>query len=128
MMFYQIAADLVVVFHFIFICFVIIGGLLVLRWQWLAIIHLPVVLWGALVELMDWVCPLTPFENWLRRAAGGQGYTGGYIEHYLIPIIYPGGLTHEIQMMLGGFVIVVNIIFYSILLRRIITRKAVSGD
>jgi len=117
-MVYQILADILVVLHFVFICFVIAGGLLVLRWRWVALIHLPVVLWGALVELMSWVCPLTPLENWLRRAAGGQGYSGGYIEHYLIPIIYPGGLTHEIQMMLGGFVIVINLIIYTVVFRR----------
>ena len=122
-MVYQIRADILVVLHFVFICFVIVGGLLVLRWQWLALIHLPVVLWGALVELMSWVCPLTPLENWLRRAAGGQGYSGGYIEHYLIPIIYPGGLTHEIQMILGGFVIVINVIIYTVVFRRYSRRQ-----
>jgi hypothetical protein len=122
-MVYQILADILVVLHFVFICFVIVGGLLVLRWQWLALIHLPVVLWGALVELMSWVCPLTPMENWLRRAAGGQGYSGGYIEHYLIPVIYPGGLTHEIQMMLGGFVIVINVIIYTVVFRRYSRRQ-----
>lgn len=122
-MVYQILADILVVLHFVFICFVIVGGLLVLRWQWLALIHLPVVLWGALVELMSWVCPLTPLENWLRRAAGGQGYSGGYIEHYLIPIIYPGGLTHEIQMILGGFVIVINVIIYTVVFRRYSRRQ-----
>ena len=122
-MVYQILADFLVVLHFVFICFVFVGGLLVLRWQWLALIHLPVVLWGALVELMSWVCPLTPLENWLRRAAGGQGYSGGYIEHYLIPIIYPGGLTHEIQLILGGFVIVINVIIYTVVFRRYSRRQ-----
>ena len=122
-MVYQILADIIVVLHFSFICFVIVGGLLVLRWQWVLWIHLPVVLWGALVELMSWVCPLTPLENWLRRAAGGQGYSGGYIEHYLIPIIYPGGLTHEIQMILGGFVIVINVIIYTVVFRRYSRRQ-----
>ena len=122
-MVYLILADILVVLHFVFICFVIVGGLLVLRWQWLALIHLPVVLWGALVELMSWVCPLTPLENWLRRAAGGQGYSGGYIEHYLIPIIYPGGLTHEIQLILGGFVIVINVIIYTVVFRRYSRRQ-----
>ena len=120
---YQIAADILVVFHFVFICFVIAGGLLVLRWRWVAWIHLPVVIWGALVELMSWVCPLTPLENWLRRAAGGQGYSGGYIEYYLIPIIYPDGLTHEIQMILGGFVIVINLMIYSIVLWRYVRNQ-----
>jgi hypothetical protein len=117
-MVYQILADILVVLHFVFICFVITGGLLVLRWRWVAWVHLPVVLWGALVELMSWVCPLTPLENWLRRAGGGQGYSGGYIEHYLIPIIYPEGLTHEIQIMLGAFVIIVNLIIYTVVYRR----------
>jgi len=122
-MLYQIAAEVVVVIHFIFICFVIAGGLLVLRWRWVAWVHLPVVAWGALVELMNWVCPLTPFENWLRRVAGGQGYTGGYIEHYLIPIIYPAGLTHEIQIMLGVFVIIINLVIYTVVLQRYYHRR-----
>ena len=96
----------------------IVGGLLVLRWRWVAWIHLPVVTWGALVELMSWVCPLTPLENWLREAAGGQGYTSGYIEHYLIPIIYPAGLTHDIQILLGIFVITINLIIYAVIIQR----------
>ena len=121
---YRIAADLIVVFHLVFICFVIFGGLFVLRWQWLAIIHLPVVLWGALVELMSWVCPLTPLENSLRGAAGEQAYAGGFIEHYLMPIIYPAGLTHEIQMALGMLVIIINFIIYAIFLRRYIASKS----
>ncbi|MGB1036803.1 MAG: DUF2784 domain-containing protein [Candidatus Puniceispirillales bacterium] len=122
-MFYHVAAEVIVVIHFLFICFVVAGGFLVLRWRWLAWIHLPVVAWGALVELMSWVCPLTPLENWLRRAAGGQGYEGGYIEHYLLPIIYPAGLTHEIQIMLGLFVIAINLIIYSFVIRRYINEK-----
>ena len=120
---YQIAADVVVVFHFGFICFVVAGGLLVLRWNKLAWIHIPVATWGALVELMRWTCPLTPLENSLREAAGGQGYSGGFIEHYLIPVIYPAGLTPGIQIVLGVFVIMINTVVYTAVIRRYARNK-----
>jgi hypothetical protein len=85
----RIAADLVVLAHLGFILFVILGGLLVLRWPRMAWIHLPAVIWGALIEFAGWICPLTPLENWLREASGTAGYQGGFIEHYLVPIVYP---------------------------------------
>lgn len=81
-------------------------------------IHLPAVLWGALIEFAGWVCPLTPLENWFRENAGSTGYSSGFIEHYVMPVLYPSGLTREIQIALGVFVIVVNAGFYGWVLRR----------
>ena len=114
-----IAADLLLVLHLGFICFVLAGGLLVLKWRWLAILHLPAVVWGALVEIQGWLCPLTPWEQQLRQAAGQAGYRGGFVEHYLLPVLYPPGLEHNTQLILGGAVILINIIIYGwIFLRR----------
>lgn len=110
-----LAADSVVVLHFAFIVFVVAGGLLVLRWPRLAWLHLPVVAWGAGIEFVGWICPLTPLENRLRRAAGEAGYAEGFIEHYLLPLIYPAGLTREIQIALGLFVLGVNALVYGYL-------------
>ena len=114
-----IAADLLLVLHLGFICFVLAGGLLVLKWRWLAILHLPAVAWGALVEIQGWLCPLTPWEQQLRQAAGQAGYRGGFVEHYLLPVLYPPGLEHNTQLILGGAVILINAIIYGwIFLRR----------
>lgn len=114
-----IAADLLLVLHLGFICFVLAGGLLVLKWRWLAILHLPAVVWGALVEIQGWLCPLTPWEQQLRQAAGQAGYRGGFVEHYLLPVLYPPGLEHNTQLILGGAVILINAIIYGwIFLRR----------
>ncbi|AYC33610.1 DUF2784 domain-containing protein [Pseudomonas cavernae] len=109
---YRLAADAVVVVHGLFILFVLCGGLLVLRWPRLAWLHLPAAGWGALVELRHLVCPLTPLENSLRQAAGEAGYATGFVEHYLIPLIYPPGLTVQVQLWLGGAVILVNLVVY----------------
>ena len=114
-----IAADLLLVLHLGFICFVLAGGLLVLKWRRLAILHLPAVVWGALVEIQGWLCPLTPWEQQLRQAAGQAGYRGGFVEHYLLPVLYPPGLEHNTQLILGGAVILINAIIYGwIFLRR----------
>jgi hypothetical protein len=104
-------ADLIVVIHFGFILFVIFGGFLVLKYHKLIWLHLPAVLWGALIEFLGWFCPLTNYENSMRKASGG-GYASGFIEHYLIPMIYPSGLTREIQFGLGSIVIAVNLCIY----------------
>jgi len=114
---YRFLADAIVVVHFLFILFVIAGGMLVLRRPRLAILHLPAVIWGATVELCGWGCPLTPLENYFRRLSGDYGYSVDFVEHYLIPLIYPENLTVEIQYILGGAVIVVNLIFYFIIWR-----------
>jgi len=112
-MLYRSAADLLVLFHLGFIIFVIIGGFLAVKWRWVLFLHLPAAVWGALIEFQGWLCPLTPLEQRLRQAAGEQGYSGGFIEHYLLPVIYPQALTADIQMALGGFVILINLAAYA---------------
>lgn len=109
---YRLLADLVVLVHFGFIAFAVCGGLLALRWRWIPWVHLPAAAWGALVEFAGWTCPLTPLENALYRRAGSDGYAGDFIGHYLLPLIYPSGLTREIQLGLGLVVIVVNLLIY----------------
>ena len=115
----RLAADTVVLIHLLFILFVLLGGLLVLRWPRLALLHLPAAAWGMAVEFLHLYCPLTPLENRLRLAAGQAGYDGGFVEHYLIPLIYPAGLTPQIQLWLGGVVLVVNALVYGWLLLRL---------
>ena len=111
---YRFFADVLVVVHFLFILFVVAGGILVLRRPRLAILHLPAVIWGAAVELCSWICPLTPLENYFRGLSGSSGYSGDFVEHYLIPLIYPENLTIGTQYILGGMVVIVNLIFYLI--------------
>ena len=109
---YRFLADSVLVLHFLFIGFVIFGGLIVLRFAWVSAIHIPAVGWGIIVELTGKLCPLTTLEVGLRRAAGDAGYAGDFIEHYILPIIYPAGLTREIQFWLAGFVMLINVAIY----------------
>ena len=111
-------ADLVVVVHFLFVLFVIFGGLLVLRWPRVAYVHLPVAAYGALIELVGWVCPLTPLEKRLRESAGFEAYEGGFVEHYILPVLYPSGLTRGVQLVLGALVIGVNVVIYGIIASR----------
>ncbi|WP_439683855.1 DUF2784 domain-containing protein [Cupriavidus oxalaticus] len=111
-------ADLVVIVHGLFIVFAVAGGLLVLRWPRLAWVHLPAAVWGVLIEWSGWICPLTPLENTLRRAAGEAGYSGGFVERYLLPLIYPAGLTPAVQLWLGLVVLVVNVAVYAVWWRR----------
>jgi hypothetical protein len=115
---YRILADLVVGIHALFVAFVVLGGLLALRRPWVAALHLPAATWGALIELRGWICPLTPLEKSLRAAAGVAGYQGGFIEHYLLPVLYPAGLTRDVQLALGAVVIAVNLLVYGLVLRR----------
>jgi hypothetical protein len=122
-MVHGLLADGLVVIHFAFLLFVVLGGLLVIRYPRVAWLHLPAAAWGALVELMGWVCPLTPWEQALRRRAGEVGYTEGFIEHYLAPILYPTGLTRTVQVGLGVAVLVLNAAVY---LR--VWRRRRSGD
>ena len=117
-MFWRMAADALVVIHLGFILFVMLGGLLLLRWPSLIWLHVPAVAWGVIVECLHLGCPLTPWENQLRRMAGQAGYEGGFIEHYLIPLIYPAGLTPAIQLWLGAIVVLVNAAVYAWLIGR----------
>jgi len=115
----RVLADAVVVSHLAFIAFVLAGGVLVITWRRrVAWLHLPAVAWAAYAEFTATICPLTPLENALRLRAGQSGYAGGFVEHYLIPIIYPAGLTPNAQGVLGAVVIAVNLLFYAIAWRR----------
>ena len=109
---YRIAADFIVLLHFAFILFVVLGGLLVFYRRMFAWLHLPTVLWGVLIEFSGWICPLTPWEQSLRIKAGQVGYSGGFVEHYLMPLIYPVALTPEIQIILGVLVLILNVGVY----------------
>jgi len=114
----SLAADLVASLHFAFVVFVVLGGLLVLRWPRLAWLHLPAVAWGASIELLGWICPLTPLENRLRHEAGLAGYEGGFVEHYLLPLLYPASLSRSVQVILGLSVLLINAVLYGSILRR----------
>ena len=112
-MLYRVLADAVVILHLGFVAFVVLGGFLAFRWPRIAWAHLPAALWGVWVEFSGRICPLTPLENWLRRRGGGAGYSASFVEHYLIPILYPAALTRELQWTLGGIVIAVNAAVYA---------------
>ena len=111
-------ATLVVVGHFAFLIFVTGGGLLALRWRWAPWIHVPCLLWGGYIELTGGICPLTPLENRLRRAAGGTEYAGTFIDNYILPVLYPAGLTRGMQVGLGVGLIVLNVGIYTLVVRR----------
>jgi hypothetical protein len=113
----RILADALLVLHGLFILFVLAGGALVWRWPRLAWLHLPAVAWAAWVAWAGWICPLTPLENGLRRAAGQAGYEGGFVEHYLLGLIYPDGLTRGVQTGLGIGVALLNLTVYALLMR-----------
>ncbi len=109
---YHFLADLVLVLHLAFVIFVLCGGLLVLRWRWIAWLHLPAAVWGAVVEFTGWICPLTPLENWLRAQGGEAVYSSDFIAQYLLPVLYPGDLTRGIQLLLGTAAVVLNAAIY----------------
>jgi hypothetical protein len=115
---YRALADLILVLHLAFIVFVVAGGLLTLRSGWVPLVHIPAALWGVFIEASGRVCPLTPLENVLRRAAGSSGYASGFIEHYLVPAIYPPALSHPVQLALAGFVVLANALVYSVVWQR----------
>jgi hypothetical protein len=117
-MWYSWLADLILCMHAGFVLFVIFGGLLVLRWRWIAWLHLPAAAWGAIVEFSGWVCPLTPLENWLREQAGETGYRSDFVAYYLLPVLYPDDLTRDVQLMLGTAVLAINVLVYGWLWRR----------
>ncbi|MDZ7265885.1 MAG: DUF2784 domain-containing protein [candidate division KSB1 bacterium] len=117
-MWYRALADAVVVLHLLFILFVLFGGLLVWRWPRCAQLHLPAMLWGAAIEFTNGTCPLTPLENWLRQRGAATGYHTSFIEHYLIPLIYPATLTPRMQFFGGMLVLLSNAVIYFLLLRR----------
>jgi hypothetical protein len=119
---YAALADGVLVTHVLFVLFVVLGGLLVLRWPRVAWVHLPAAAWGVAIEFFGWICPLTPLENELRARAGQAVYEGDFVARYLMRVIYPEGLTREAQFVLGAFALGLNLAIYAVVLRR---RRAV---
>jgi len=117
-MIYKLAADGVFLAHLAFVLFVVLGGVAVWKWPRLAWLHLPAVGWGVAIEFTGWICPLTPWEQSLRRLAGEKGYSGGFVEHYLVPLLYPEQLTRGDQLLLGVLVLAINVTAYALILRR----------
>jgi Protein of Unknown function (DUF2784) len=112
-MIFRLAADTVLLAHLVFILFALLGAILAVRWRWIPVFHLPAAVWGSFVELTGRICPLTYLENYLRINAGQSGYPESFVEHYFLPVIYPAGLTRDIQFVLAGVVILANIALYS---------------
>lgn len=117
-MFWRVLAELLTLLHVLFVAFVLLGAFLSLRYPRLLWLHLPAAVWGAAVELGGWMCPLTPFENKARQLAGEQGYASGFLDHYLQLLLYPEGLTRNLQLLLGSMVVCVNLLAYGRIVRR----------
>ena len=115
---YRLLADLIVVAHLVFIIYALFGGLFGLWRRWSLCVHLPTAAWIAVIEFQGWICPLTPLENMLRSAGGAAVYEVGFVEHYLVPVLYPPGLTRTIQLILGGVAIAINVAVYLFVLHR----------
>ena len=111
-------ADLIVLVHVVFVVFVLLGGLLVARWPRLAWWHVPAVTWGVFIEFRGWICPLTPLENYLRQRGGSSAYEGQFVDHYILPLLYPASLTPRIQIWLGSLALTVNVALYWRIIRR----------
>lgn len=117
-MLFRLLADLIVLVHLAFVIFAVAGALLLFRWRWVVWAHVPAFVWAALIEFAGWICPLTPLENRLRILSGGAGYRGGFIDHYVLQVLYPNGLTRGVQVFLGSLVLLVNVGIYSWLVAR----------
>jgi hypothetical protein len=115
---YRALADLVLVVHLAFVFFVVLGGLLVLRWPRVAFLHIPAAIWGVLIEYTGGICPLTPLENSLRQSGGEAGFSGGFIQHYIQPVLYPAALMRDTQVVLGTLALLVNLIVYGLVIAR----------
>ena len=118
MLLYRLLADAVVVIHVCFVAFVMTGGFLVLKWPKLIYAHIPAALWGVMIEFGGWICPLTPLEKSLRMRGGQPGYQGDFIDHYILPALYPHGLTRNTQAMLGILALLVNVAAYFLYFRK----------
>jgi hypothetical protein len=116
---HKLLADIVLLSHLAFILFVMFGALMVLYRRWVAWLHIPMVLWSSVVNITPWLCPLTPLENYFHRQAGEAGYEGGFIAHYIAPLIYPEGMSYDMGMMVGVFVFIWNVLIYSLVMYRI---------
>ena len=117
-MIYRWLADGVLLLHLGFVLFVVLGGLLVLRWPGVAWLHLPAAIWGVLIEYTGWICPLTPLENSFRTRGGQTGYSGSFIQHYIQPLLYPAGLTRSTQVALGSLLLILNLAAYGVAISR----------
>jgi hypothetical protein len=117
-MIYRALADFVLLLHMAFVLFAALGGVLAFKWRRVAWFHKPAALWAALIEFVGWECPLTPLENWLRRKGGEAGYQTGFIERYLLPLIYPAPVSRTLHVVLGLLVLCVNLAIYWRLWRR----------
>lgn len=117
-MVWRVAAGVVVVAHLAFVVFVVAGGFLTWRWPRVAYLHLPAAAYGVVIELVGFRCPLTPLEKMLRRRAGAAGYEGGFVEHYIVPVLYPGDFTTGVKLVVAGVVALVNAVAYAVLWRR----------
>lgn len=118
-----VLADVVLVVHGLFIVWVVLGAFAVWRWPVLAAVHLPALAWGVWIEVSGGICPLTPLENSLRRAAGQTGYSGGFIEHYVGGAIYPDGLTRETQWVIAGVMLAINAVLYGLMIARVVRAR-----
>ncbi len=127
-MFARWLADLVLLLHGAFILFALFGGLLILHKRWMAWIHLPVLFWAALVNLAGWTCPLTPLENLLRVSAGHAGYEGGFVEHYIVPLVYPDITSRALEILSGMVVLAGNGLIYAFVIRRMHRRSEMASD
>ncbi len=116
---FRLLADLVVAVHALFVLFVVAGGFFAWRWRRMVWLHVPAAAWGVAIEVAAGICPLTPLENRLRLRAGLEGYPGGFLEHYVIPVLYPAGLTRRTQLILGALALAANLVAYGVLLRRL---------
>lgn len=117
---WRLAADVVLVIHLTFVAFVVFGGFLTWRWPGVALVQLPVALYGVVIEIVGFRCPLTPLEKWLRRRAGSAGYDGGFVEHYVVGVLYPGEFTWGVKVLLVCVVVLANAVAYRGLRRRIV--------
>lgn len=108
----SVLANLVVVLHLAFIAFATVGGFLVRRWRWVVYLHIPALAWATWIGVTGSLCPLTPLENRLREMAGETGYSEGFIEHYILPVLYPVGLTRETQWLLAAVMVAMNVVAY----------------
>ena len=113
-MIWRLAADVVLVLHLAFVIFVVLGGILTWRWPRLALVHVPVAVYGMVIQLVGFRCPLTPFEKALRRRAGDEGYDEGFVEHYIVPVLYPGEFTAGVKLLMALLVLGINVAVYMV--------------
>jgi hypothetical protein len=117
-MIYRLFADFVVIIHAVFVLFVVFGGFLPRRWPKIVYAHVPAAVWGVMIEFAGWVCPLTPLENSLRARGGQARYEGDFIEHYILPVLYPHGIHRSTQLFLGMLALAINAVAYALYIRQ----------